>query len=208
MLGLRELKKHQTRQTIAEAAYTLFSQHGFDDVTVDDVAQAAQVSKKTVFNYFPTKEDLLFDRAEEREAALVAAVHDRPEGVTLLDSFRQLCLGQTRLIEGLRRKAGAGSGGVFDLVQSHPALLRKMHDINARLIDQLAKALAEQTGTAADDPLVGAVAATLIGSQRALYRSLRQRVASGASDAVIVRGHRRDVNRVFDQLEAGLGSYP
>jgi AcrR family transcriptional regulator len=208
MLGLRELKKNQTRQAIAEAAYALFSRHGFDDVTVDDVAQAAQVSKKTVFNYFPTKEDLLFDRAEEREAALVAAVHDRPDGVTLLESFRQLCLRQTRLIEGLRRKAGAGSGGFFDLVQSNPALLRRMHDINARLVDQLAKALAEQTGTPADDPLVSAVAATLIGSQRALYRSLRRRVASGASDSVIIRAHRRDVNRVFDQLEAGLGRYP
>ena len=62
MEGLRERKKRETREAIAAAAMALFLEHGFDAVTVADVARAADVSEKTVFNYFATKEDLVFFR--------------------------------------------------------------------------------------------------------------------------------------------------
>jgi AcrR family transcriptional regulator len=208
MMGLRELKKAQTRQVIAEAAIDLFRRRGFDEVTIDEIAQVAQVSKKTIFNYFPTKEDLVFNRADTRETELMAAVHAGLEQGALLESIRQLCLRQTGLIERLRRDVGDGSGGLFDLVQGHPALQRKMYEINGRLVQRVAEALAEHTGTAADDPLTLSMAWSLNGVQRTLYRSLRKRAASKASDTTIARAHRRDVNRVFDQLRDGLGSYP
>src|SRR5581483_4208499 len=60
--GLRETKKRRTRETIAQAAADLFHERGFAAVTVDDVARAADVSRQTVFNYFPSKEQMLFDR--------------------------------------------------------------------------------------------------------------------------------------------------
>jgi len=69
--GLRERKKRQTREAIAQAAMALFVEHGFDAVTVADVARAADVSEKTVFNYFPAKEDLVLLGGEERRAATV-----------------------------------------------------------------------------------------------------------------------------------------
>jgi AcrR family transcriptional regulator len=206
--GLRERKKSQTRQAIAEAAEDLFRAQGFDQVTVDEVAQAAQVSKKTVFNYFPTKEDLVFARTDDREHALLMAVEACRGGATIVEAFRQLCLQQTALIGRLRRSAGQGSGGVFDLVDGHPALKRKLHDINARLASSLAAALAELGGRSPDDPLVGALAAALLGAQTALYRSLRRRVATQSSDAAVARAHRRDVNRVFDLFDQGLAHYP
>src|SRR4051812_50203383 len=78
--GLRERKKRQTRETIAHAAMALFAAHGFDAVTVADVARAADVSEKTVFNYFPAKEDLVLHGGEERRAALLQAVRSRPAG--------------------------------------------------------------------------------------------------------------------------------
>src|SRR4051794_41972074 len=78
--GLRERKKRQTRETIAHAAMALFAAHGFDAVTVADVARAADVSEKTVFNYFPAKEDLVLHGGEERRAALIEAVRARPGG--------------------------------------------------------------------------------------------------------------------------------
>lgn len=208
MTGLRELKKARTRDAIADVAVDLFSARGFDDVTVDEVAQAAQVSKKTVFNYFPTKEDLVFHRAEIREAGLVEAVDGSGPGLSLVESFRRLCLRQTQLIDHLRRQGGPGSGGLFDLIHQHPALQRRLHEINARLTRQVAAALAERAGQPVDDPVAQAVATALIGAQSALFRSLRARVASGASDAVITRAHRRDVNRVFDTLSSGLADFP
>ena len=209
MTGLREIKKTQTRQAIADAAAELFRARGFDVVTVEEIAQAAQVSKKTVFNYFPTKEDLVFDHVDNREAALLAAVYACRDGeTTLIESFRELCLGQTRLIDRLQRKTGHGSGGFFDMVHGNPALLRRLHEINARLTRELAGALAELCGQQPDDPVVLSVAAALLGAQSTLFRSLRARVHSGASKAAIVRGHRRDVHRVFDVLSSGFADFP
>ena len=66
MEGLRERKKRETRETIARTAMDLFVERGYDAVTVADVARAADVSEKTVFNYFPAKEDLVFGRGQAR----------------------------------------------------------------------------------------------------------------------------------------------
>jgi AcrR family transcriptional regulator len=75
--GLRAWKKERTRQTISDVATGLFMRDGYEAVTVRDIAAAAEVSVKTVFNYFPSKEDLFFDRAEDVIGALTTAVVDR-----------------------------------------------------------------------------------------------------------------------------------
>src|SRR4051794_3589293 len=85
--GLRASKKRRTREAIAAAALRLFTERGFDAVTVAEVAAAADVSEKTVFNYFPAKEDLLFERGEERRAALVEAIRSRPAGTSVVEPF-------------------------------------------------------------------------------------------------------------------------
>src|SRR2546428_4342397 len=87
--GLRERKKEQTRQAIAETARRLFAERGFDAVTVAEVARAADVSEGTVFNYFPTKEDLFYGQMETFEAALIDAVRERAPGVSVLSAFRR-----------------------------------------------------------------------------------------------------------------------
>src|SRR5919199_3345716 len=88
--GLRERKKRAAQQAIAATARRLFAERGFDDVTVAEVAAAADVSEKTVFNYFPTKEDLAFAGREEGVAMFVAALAERPPGTSVLDVFRSL----------------------------------------------------------------------------------------------------------------------
>ena len=70
--GLRERKKEQTRQLIAETARRLFGERGFERVTVAEIARAAEVSEQTVFNYFPTKEDLVYWRLQSFEDELLA----------------------------------------------------------------------------------------------------------------------------------------
>src|SRR2546429_6454657 len=89
-MGLRECKKLRTRQEIADKAMQLFVARGFDHVTVAEVAAAAGVSEKTVFNYFPTKEDLFFDEVPARQAALLAAIRGRAPGESILAALRQL----------------------------------------------------------------------------------------------------------------------
>src|SRR5215218_1083577 len=90
--GLRERKKQRTRELIAETAHNLFVERGFDAVTVAEVARAADVSEATVFNYFPTKEDLFYSGMEAFEAELVEAVRTRPPGEPVPAAFRRFVL--------------------------------------------------------------------------------------------------------------------
>ena len=204
----RVTQKELTRARIAATAERLFRTQGYETTTVDDIATAAAVSRKTVFNYFPSKEDLVFDRAAQREAAVTAAVVARPAGTSVLESFRALCLRQVEQLERLRQNTGQGSGGFFDLVAANPALQRRWDEVTTQLMDTLADALAREAGASPDDPVVRTVAWSLMGAQRSLFRRLRQRASSGAGTAWIVRAHRRDVHRVFDQLRDGLATYP
>lgn len=88
--GLRERKKARTRLAISDVATRLFAEHGFEHVTTAQIAEAADVSVKTVFNYFGVKEDLFFDRADELLELLVSAIVERPEGTTVLEALRRL----------------------------------------------------------------------------------------------------------------------
>ena len=85
--GLRERKKQQTRELLAETARRLFTERGFERVSVAEIAREADVSEKTVFNYFPTKEDLVYWRLESFEEELLDTIRSRGEGESVLDAF-------------------------------------------------------------------------------------------------------------------------
>ena len=82
-IGRRERKKAATRKTISDVATTLFLERGFDNVSIREVADAADVSPTTVFAHFSQKEALVFDEDDEQRDRLVAAVRNRPAGVTI-----------------------------------------------------------------------------------------------------------------------------
>src|SRR3954453_23653014 len=90
--GLRARKKAQTRDQIAETARRLFEERGFDAVTVAEVAREAEVAEKTVFNYFPAKEDLFYSRLEQFEEELLAAIRERAAGQSVLGAFREFVM--------------------------------------------------------------------------------------------------------------------
>src|SRR5262245_19533193 len=96
--GLRERKKQRTRELITEAAWRLFAERGFDAVTVADVASAADVSSATVFNYFGTKEDLVYGRMEAFEEELLGTIRERPAGDSILDAFSRFVLQKRGLL--------------------------------------------------------------------------------------------------------------
>jgi AcrR family transcriptional regulator len=91
-VGLRERKKQRTRELLSGTARTLFAERGFEQVSVAEIARLAEVSQATVFNYFPTKEDLVFSGFEVFEQELLEAIRERPKGQSVLDAFGQFIL--------------------------------------------------------------------------------------------------------------------
>jgi AcrR family transcriptional regulator len=203
--GLRERKKLQTRQLIADTAARLFVERGFDAVTVDEIAEAAEVARKTVFNYFPTKEDLALDRVTERENELIGIVRDRPEGMSLVTAFRQQAV---RLIcDREDRPARLGRAELIQLVDSSAALQRAIHARRANLIRTLAAEVAAATGAPAHDPVAFTAACSLLGAYRSLAHEYDHRHMAGQARATIVLALHAEASRVFDLLDHGLAGY-
>jgi AcrR family transcriptional regulator len=92
-MGLRETKKEKTRKLISDLARDLFIEKGFGAVTVAEIAGKAEVAVTTLFNYFPTKESIIFDREDEIDAAIQAAIRGRKKGQSILDALHQYFLG-------------------------------------------------------------------------------------------------------------------
>jgi len=197
-MGLRETKKERTRNELASTAMSLFVRRGFDHVTVAEVAAAAGVSEKTVFNYFPTKEDLFFDEVPEREAALLEAVRSRAPGETVTASLHRLQAGEcTRL--------SSPQFAIFArVIDESPALRAKEIEVMARLTDSLATVIAEELGVAEVEAKIAAN--MLIGVHWELFRSARTQALAGRAGAGAVRRLRADLDRAYALLEHGLGS--
>ena len=88
MAGLRERKKERTRRAISEAAIELFLRRGYDAVPVSEIAEAAEVSKRTLFAYFPTKDELVLHRFADHEDESAAGVEDAQEGLAAFNEKR------------------------------------------------------------------------------------------------------------------------
>jgi AcrR family transcriptional regulator len=204
-LGLRERKKQHTRLLIAETARRLFVERGFDSVTVAEVAREADVSIGTVFNYFPTKEDLFYSGMEAFEARLIDAVRDRPGGESVLAAFRRVVL------EGTPRLATDEAveliGTAARIVGSSRSLQAREGELVARYTEELAALLAEETGRPAGDVEAAAVAAALMGVQRALVAHVHASALAGRRGATLAARARSQARRAFARLETGLSDY-
>ena len=209
-MGLRELKKQQTRQLIADTAWRLFADRGFDRVTVAEVAREAQVAEATVFNYFPTKEDLFYHRLEAFEAGLGEAVAARAVGEPALAAVRRYLLAS----DGLLAQVEAGDADALQrlrtvnrVIAASPALQAREQQAMASSASRLAELLAAETGGAADDVTARAAAGALLGVQRALVDHVRRRVLDDDEPARLAADVRDLGGRAFALLERGLGDY-
>jgi AcrR family transcriptional regulator len=204
-LGLRARKKQQTRRVIREAAARLFAERGFDAVTVAEVARAADVSEGTVFNYFPTKEDLFYDQMEVFEAALIEAVRLRPPGESVLSAFRRFVLDRSRgLAEEPRAHVIAKAAR---LIGDSAALQAREREIVARSTQALADLIAAETRAAAGDVQPWVVANALMGVQRALAEQVRAAALAGKRGPSLAAAVRSAAKRALTLLERGLAEY-
>jgi AcrR family transcriptional regulator len=200
MEGLRERNKRRTREAIAAAAMELFLARGFEAVTVVDVARDAGVSERTVFNYFPTKEDLVFWRGGEQLAQRVEAIRERVPGVPLSRVFEAETLGFLDRVED----------GAIDDVMAIVRLVRSSAALRDRLLLGWEQEAAELVAAFArdDDDLVAAVVVrALVWTHRLVFRAAVGRLVAGEEPAAVAADLRRQALKAYARLDLGLAGY-
>jgi AcrR family transcriptional regulator len=203
MASLRERKKAATRMAIADAASELFEAHGFAHVSVDAVAAAAGVSRQTVFNYFPTKEDLVFDRADEIRELMVGALRSRGS-VSVVETMRALSHAfWTRLAALPEDRPQAGFFAIFD---STPSLQAYARELGSRVIAEMAAVLREQLGHDPDDVRPFVLAAALGAAHTSVLEQVTRRVVAGEAPRTFIPEVLAGLDRAYDLLAEGFGA--
>jgi AcrR family transcriptional regulator len=211
--GLRERKKRQMRQLISDTATMMFIERGFEGVRVAEVAAACQVSEKTVYNYFPTKESLVLDREEGMAEAIRRVLGPGGAPISPIDSALVLIADEVSQLYG---RPGEERGQALDLGMIHrfyelfertPSLRAAQGDMMERLIEVAAQAMASRAGVDPDDPEPQIAADALMGLWRVMYRATR-RYSDGTRSPAEVRDQvLAEVRRAARLIDTGLWSF-
>jgi len=193
-LGLRERKKRETRLALSRAAIRLCVERGWDDVTVDDIAEAATVSPRTFRNYFTSKAEAIAASHLERALSTADELRARPPGEPLWEALVHAV--SVQYVAEPDAVAGSAWMAGIRLVLAEPAVHGEVLKADAIAKDELAAAIAERTGTDVAD----------------VYPQLVAAVVAAASAVVVGRWLRSDptesvvpaLRAVFDQVRAGL----
>lgn len=191
----RTRKRLATRDSISDAATRLFLERGFDAVTVDEIAAAADVGRMTVFNHFPRKEDLFFDRDEEGRETLREALRGRAADVSPIETLRLLA---HRLVAQERPYVSffPDSQRFVETVEGSATLLARARAIRDEIAHEVALALAASVGRPAGDSDARLAAALLLATWaeafiqgHLLYRQEQDKAdAQAAFLAIVDRG--------------------
>lgn len=186
---LRSRKRLATRQAISTAATRLFLERGFERVTVDEIAAAADVGRMTVFNHFPRKEDMFFDRDEEGREMLREALRQRDPRMAPLETLRLLA---HRLIaeQSPYVRFSAESQGFMATVEGSETLKARARAIRDEIAQVVAAALAECAGREAADPAAHFSASLLLATWTVAlieaHRTFRQTQDTRQANAVFL----------------------
>jgi AcrR family transcriptional regulator len=205
--GLRERKKAQTRELIAETARRLFAERGFERVSVAEIAREADVSEKTVFNYFPTKEDLVYWRLESFEQELLDTVRDRAPGESVLEAFGRFVRRPRGMLGRYDPEMQERLAALTRTIVESPSLLAREQQVFEGSTASLAAMLAEETGAPPDDVQSWVAATALIGVHRRLVDFARARIVTGVRHPRIADEVSEQAERALALLADGLGGY-
>jgi AcrR family transcriptional regulator len=205
-MGLRERKKQRTRELIADTARRLFAERGFDAVPVSEIAREAEVSEATVFNYFPTKEDLFYSRLEAFEDELLSSIRDRRPGESVIHAFGRFVSTPRGLLAARDPEKVEHLAAITRVITESPALLAREQQIYATYTNALADLLATEAGSHGDvEPWV--VARSLIGLHQAAVDYSRREILAGTRNPTLARRVRRQIQQALELLSTGLGDY-
>ncbi|SEC33268.1 TetR/AcrR family transcriptional regulator [Streptomyces sp. KS_5] len=194
--GLRERKKRETRQRISDIATGLFLEHGFVTVTIAEVAEAADVSVNTVYNYFPAKEDLFFDRSAGVVEQLSRWVRGRAEG----ESAAGAVLRELRAdVESVSPRVGLMEGydRFMRCIQEAPPLRSRLWSMQQEIHDHLESTLREEVGADVADPLPGLIAGQIAWIHQTVFVHIGREMVAGRNPGKVSR----EVLVLLDDIE-------
>lgn len=192
--GLRERKRRETRALIAGIAMRLFTERGFDRVSTAEIAAAAGVAEKTVYNYFPVKAAMFFDEADDVLAELLTAIRCRRTGQSALDAVRNFLSGRAEWAAG--RRPARPTGRFRQLIAESATLQAQQRLMFGRYETALASLLAQETGVPEGSAEPFAAAVALVGLIRAAFEASRDG-----------RGEAGSTGAALNLLAGGLASY-
>ncbi|MFZ3559858.1 MULTISPECIES: TetR/AcrR family transcriptional regulator [unclassified Streptomyces] len=204
--GLRERKKRQTRQYISDVATGLFLERGFDAVTVAEIADAANVSVNTVYNYFPAKEDLFLDRSAGVIDRMSRWVRARDAG----ESAAAAVLRELRAeVESVSPRVGLmdGYSDFMRVVQGAPALRSRLWAIQQEVHDNLVETLREETGAAEGDGLPDLIAGQIGWIHQTVMAHIGRRMVEGGTPAEVSREMLDELDEMEELLSAKVLNY-
>jgi AcrR family transcriptional regulator len=192
--GLRERKKQRTRETIARAAHELFAERGYHATTLPEIAEAADVSTRTIFAYFPSKEDILFSNFTVMKEALAQALADRPEGEDALETVRTFILSSHAMAKSDLDER------LHQCVTSDETLRSHLRARIAQLEEMLAPEIAKDLSAADDDIRPRVVAASLT----AAFNVLTEQDQGPSGELKSAEEVAADIDPVIRFLRGGL----
>ncbi len=199
---LRDVKKARTRRLIADTAARLFAERGYERVTVSDIARAAEVAEQTLYNYFPTKEQLLADREQQIEQNLSDLIRTRPAGTSPAAAIRDFVRQNVADIGTMQPEVARGTLGYLAAVS--PAVNRLVLELTDRQAAALTAVISE-TGTVAPEiaRLQGIALASVF---QIVIRESGRRMRDGQTPAEIADGLLPEVEAVLDELDRWLSA--
>jgi AcrR family transcriptional regulator len=191
-LGLRERKKQQTRETIARAALRLFAERGYDETTLAEIAEAADVSPRTIFAYYESKEDILFCEEPSYFDWLKRKLDERPEGATTADALREFVASLPPPDDeaNLRKK----------VIAANPDLLMKLRARMGQLESLLIESIARDLGAGPDDIRPPLIAASIT----AAFTTARDRLEAATGEPLTHEQAMQVLDQVLEFLRGGL----
>jgi AcrR family transcriptional regulator len=205
--GVRQDKAKQTRQLIEDCAVTMFAERGYDDVSMAEIAQRADVAPATVFNHFATKDALIFNGLEQFESGLLAAIGQRDARDSIPQAFRSYVLTVRGLLASSDPGATTRLRTIAGIIDASQALLGAEQQIYGRYTDRLATLIAGDPTQPCDSLQAWVIANALMGVHRALVRYVRTALLGGAAPTRVNRDVRRLASVMFAQLDRGLAGY-
>ena len=199
--GLRDLKKARTRRLIADTAARLFAERGYEHVAVSDVAREAEVAEQTVYNYFPTKEQLVTDREQQVQDRLCDLIRSRPPGVTPAAAIRGFVLDEANAgIRGIPPEIWRGELGYLAAIS--PTVHRLVLDVTDRQAAALATAISDTTAVAPEVARLQGIALAAV--FQIIITDAGQRTRDGRSPAEIADELRPIAENILDELDRWL----